>query len=48
LESKSCPFHGVFPICENSKTKDPVTGAAKQMASFFSTSFGGRCVVLED
>jgi len=48
LESKSCPFHGVFPICENSKTKDPVTGAAKQMASFFSTSFGGRYMVLED
>ncbi|KAJ6860323.1 hypothetical protein NC651_036631 [Populus alba x Populus x berolinensis] len=34
LESKSCPLHGTFPVCENSKTKNPVTGAAKQMASF--------------
>ena len=34
LESKSCPLHGIFPVCENSKTKNPVRGAAKQMASF--------------
>ncbi|KAJ6959514.1 hypothetical protein NC653_037760 [Populus alba x Populus x berolinensis] len=31
---KVATLHGTFPVCENSKTKNPVTGAAKQMASF--------------
>ena len=35
LESRSCSFHGGFPVCENSETENPVTGAAKQMGSSF-------------